>query len=165
VLAGLAALAVIGLALWGISAFVSGNEKVQVSADLAERYFRPGGVERLSKLIAEDGPLLFPSLVGDAGRKPIGIGHVGTDPLKGWRVFSLVPPGSAADCILALDQTTGRLGAPCIDRVFPPDGAGLYVLPVTAVTIDPDEQLVVDLRALPAAGAPATTAVPATTAP
>ena len=162
-LAGLAALVLIGLALWGISAFVSRSTTIQVSNDLSERYFRPGGVERLSRLIAEDGPLLFPSLVGDAGRKPIGIGHVGDDPLKGWRVFSLVPPGAPADCVLALDQATGQLGAPCADREYPPDGTGLLVLPVTAVTIDPDKQLVVDLRALQAAGTPATTALPAAT--
>lgn len=163
VLGGLGALVVIALALWGAAAFVSSNEKVQVSSDLSQRYFKPGKVERLSRLIAEDGPLLFPSLVGDAGRKPIGIGHVGDDPLKGWRVFSLVPPGAPADCVLALDQVTKQLGAPCVDREFPPDGEGLFVLPVTAVTIDPDKQLVVDLRALPPAVSPATTAVPAGT--
>lgn len=157
VLGGLAALVVIGFALWGAASYVSSNEKVQVSSQLSERYFRPGGVERLAKLIAEDGPLLFPSLVGDAGRKPIGVGHVGDDPLKGWRVFSLVPPGAPADCVLALDQETGRLGAPCAGQEYPPDGTGLFVLPVTAVTIDPDKQLVVDLRALAAADAPAAT--------
>ncbi len=156
-LAGLAALVAIGLALWGISAFVSSSTKVKVSTDLAERYFRPGGVDRLAKLIAKDGPLLFPSLVGDAGRKPVGIGHVGEDPLKGWRAFSLVPPGAPGDCVLALDQSTGQLTAPCAGRTYPPDGTGLIVLPVTAVTIDPDRQLVVDLRTLPAVGANAST--------
>ena len=146
-LAGLGALALIGLALWGISYSVSHSSKVEATARLSGRYFTPGGAERLSKAIAKDGPLLFPSLIGDAGRRPIGIGHVGTDPLKGWRVFSLVPPGAAPDCILALDQPTRLLTAPCAPDRYPEDGAGLTVLPVTAVTIDPNRDLVIDLRA------------------
>jgi hypothetical protein len=152
VLAGVAALAVLGLALWGAAAFVSSHDKVKVSERLAGRYFRPGSVNRLSKLIAKDGPLLFPSLVGDAGRKPIGIGHVGDDPLKGWKVFSLVPPGAPADCVLALDQATRTLHAPCAPSTYPEDGTGLTPLPVTDVTIDPDEQLVIDLHDLAASG-------------
>lgn len=152
VLAGLAALVLIGLAMWGVAAFVSSNEKVQVTGNFSERFFRPGGVDRLSRLIAEDGPLLFPSLIGEAERKPIGVGHIGTDPLKGWKVYSLVPPGAPADCVLSLDQATRRLTAPCTAETFPPDGTGLEVLPVTAVTIDPDKNLVIDLRALAPTG-------------
>ena len=151
-LAGIAAFAVLGLALWGASLYVSRNSDVKVNSALAGRYFRPGGAARLARLIANDGPLLFPSLIGDAGRKPIGIGHVGDDPLKGWRVYSLVPPGAAPDCILALDKTTGELAAPCSPSRYPADGTGLTVLPVTAVTIDPDENLVIDLRALAPTG-------------
>ena len=113
VVAGIAAFALIGLALWGVSLAVSHNSGVKVNTALAGRYFKPGGAERLARLITKDGPLLFPSLVGDAGRKPIGIGHVGDDPLKGWRVYSLVPPGASPDCILALDQSTRELTAPC----------------------------------------------------
>ena len=152
VVAGIVAFALIGLALWGVSLVVSRNSGVKVNTALAGRYFKPGGAERLSRLIEKDGPLLFPSLVGDAGRKPIGIGHVGDDPLKGWRVYSLVPPGSPADCILALDQSTRELAAPCAPTTYPADGTGLTVLPITAVTIDPDQNLVIDLRELAPVG-------------
>ena len=152
VLAGIAAFALIGLALWGASLAVSHNSGVKVNTALAGRYFKPGGAERLARLITKDGPLLFPSLVGDAGRKPIGIGHVGDDPLKGWRVYSLVPPGASPDCILALDQSTRELTAPCAPARYPAEGTGLTVLPVTAVTIDPDQNLVIDLRELPPVG-------------
>ena len=148
VVGGILALAVIALGLWGAAAFVSQHTKVKVNTDLAGRYFKPGGVDRLAALVAKQGPLLFPSLVGDAGRKPIGIGHVGDDPLKGWKVYSLVPPGGAPDCVLALDRSTRELAAPCTSARYPADGTGLTVLPVTAVTIDPDRILVIDLRSL-----------------
>ena len=153
VVAGVVALGLIALALWGVAAYVSRHsERVKVNTDLAGRYFKPGGVDRLSKQIAKGGPLLFPSLIGDSGRKPIGIGHVGDDPLKGWKVYSLVPPGSPADCLLALDRASGELAAPCTTARYPADGTGLTVLPVTAVTIDPDKNLVIDLRPLAPVG-------------
>ncbi len=150
---GIAALAVIGLALWGAAHVVSTNQNVQKTNLFVERFFKPEiPVDKLAKLVAKDGPLLFPSLVGGAERKPIGIGHVGDDPLKGWRVFSLIPPGATADCVLGVDRATKRLAAPCTPTTFPPDGTGLTVLAVTDVTIDPSGKLVIDLRNL----APAT---------
>ncbi len=146
---GIAALAVIGLALWGAAHVVSSSQKVQKTNLFVERFFKPEmAVDKLAKLVAKDGPLLFPSLVGGAERKPIGIGHVGDDPLRGWRVFSLVPPGAPAECVLALDRATRRLAAPCASATFPEDGTGLTVLAVTDVTIDPNGKLVVDLRNL-----------------
>ena len=148
VVGGILALAVIALGLWGVAAFVSRHENVKVNTDLAGRYFKPGGVDRLAALVAKQGPLLFPSLVGDAGRKPIGIGHTGDDPLKGWKVYSLVPPGGAPDCVLALDRSARELAAPCASARYPADGTGLTILPMTAVTIDPDRNLVIDLRVL-----------------
>lgn len=149
VLGGIAALAVIGLALWGAAHVVSTNEGVKTSDLFVDRFFRPEmPVDKMAELIEKDGPLLFPSLVGGAERKPIGIGHVGPDPMKGWRVFSLVPPGGAPGCVLAVDRTTGRLAAPCAPDTYAPDGAGLTLLAVTDVTIDPNRKLVIDLRNL-----------------
>jgi len=150
---GIAALAVIGLALWGAAHVVSSSQNVQKTNLFVERFFKPEvPVDKLAKLVAKDGPLLFPSLVGGAERKPIGIGHVGDDPLKGWRVFSLIPPGAAGDCVLGLDRAARRLAAPCSPPTFHEDGTGLTVLAVTDVTIDPSGRLVIDLRNLVPAG-------------
>ena len=145
VVAGIGVLALIAAALWGISAYVSrGSNKVEVR-QIASRYFDAGSAKRVAAQIDRGGPLLYPGLIDDAGKRPIGIGHVGTDPLKGWRVFPLVPPGAPADCLLAIDRTTRELAAPCSPTRYPPDGTGLALFPVTKVTIDPSQHLIIDL--------------------
>jgi hypothetical protein len=143
VAAGIGVLGVIALALWGIAALLSGSRKVEVR--LGDKYFDAGPAKLAAARIAKEGPILYPGLIGKAGKRPIGIGHVGTDDLKGWRVFSLVPPGAPVDCLLAVDRATGELAAPCWATRYPADGTGLDVLPVTKVTIDPDRHLIIDL--------------------
>jgi hypothetical protein len=145
VLAGIGVLVVIALALWGISAYVSHGNGVEVR--IGSRYFDAGPAARIAKQIDKGGPILYPGLVDDAGKRPIGIGHVGTDELKGWRVFSLVPPGAPAGCLLAIDRATKELAAPCWPTRYPPDATGLDVFPVTKVTINPDRHLIIDLTA------------------
>ena len=143
VAAGVGVLAVIALALWAIAAVLSGSRKVEIR--LGDKYFDAGPAKLAAARIAKEGPILYPGLIGQAGKRPIGIGHVGTDDLKGWRVFSLVAPGAPADCLLAVDRATGELAAPCSPTRYPADGTGLELLPVTKVTIDPDRHLIIDL--------------------
>ena len=143
VAAGIGVLAVIALALWGISAALSGSKKVEIR--LGDKFFDAGPAKLAAARIAKEGPILYPGLIGQAGKRPIGIGHVGTDDLKGWRVYSLVPPGAPADCVLAVDRVAGDLAAPCSPARYPAEGTGLDLLPVTKVTIDPDRHLIIDL--------------------
>jgi hypothetical protein len=146
VVAGIGVLGLIALALWGVSAYVSrGSNGVEVR--LGSRYFDAGPAKRIAAQIDRGGPILYPGLVGDAGKRPIGIGHVGTDELQGWRVYSLVPPGAPAGCLLAIDRVTRELTAPCWATRYPADGTGLDVFPVTKVTIDPGRHLIIDLTA------------------
>ena len=65
VLAGIGVIAVIGLALWGVAVVASGNaDKVRLGAPT----FQVGRADRLADTVTKGGPLLFPGLVGPAGR-------------------------------------------------------------------------------------------------
>ena len=144
VAAGIGVLGLIALALWGIAAYVSrGSNGVQVR--IASQYFDAGPVSRIAAQVDKGGPILYPGLLDDAGKRPIGISHVGTNELQGWRVFPLAPPGAPADCLLAIDRATKELTAPCWPTRYPADGTGLEVFPVTKVTINPDRHLIIDL--------------------
>src|SRR5262245_17756132 len=92
VVGGLAFFAVLGLVLWGVAALVSGGGS-SVRVNLGDNVFEPGDAADVSKEVADNGPILFPGLVGQAGVRAIGVYHVGTDPNTGWKVYSIVPPG------------------------------------------------------------------------
>jgi hypothetical protein len=142
VLGGLAFFAVLALVLWGVAALVSGSGS-NVRVDLGEDVFEPGPAEDLAEEIAEDGPILFPGLVGPAGTRAIGVSHAGVDPLTGWAVYSLVPPGAPPSCVLHLDRASLQLANPtCTSTRFPADGTGLDPVPWT---VGEDGMLVIDL--------------------
>jgi hypothetical protein len=108
VLAGLAVLAVLFGLLWLIAAVVTRNADQhdrRVGADV----FEVGRVDRLADSVARDGPILFPNLAGEAGRRPVGLDHEGPTDFDGWRVFSLRPVGAPASCLVSLDRTTKEL--------------------------------------------------------
>jgi hypothetical protein len=142
VIGGLAFFVVLGLVLWGVAALVSGGGS-SVRVDLGENVFEPGRADDLAEEIADNGPILFPGLVGPAGTRAIGVNHTGVDPLTGWAVYSLVPPGAPASCVLQLDRATRQLASPsCTPTRFPADGTGLEPVPWT---VDDDGDLVIDL--------------------
>jgi hypothetical protein len=159
VLGGLAFFVVLGLVLWGVAALVSGGGS-SVRVDLGENVFRPGEAADLAKEVAEDGPILFPGLVGQAGARAIGVYHVGTDSATGWKVYSLVPPGGPASCVLDLDRASRQLvDRACSGRRYPADGTGLDPVPWT---VDGDGVLVIDLTPEGEPGRGTTTVAPAT---
>jgi hypothetical protein len=103
---GLGVIIVIGLALWLVAVLASGHaDKVRLGAPT----FQVGRVDRLADTVARDGPLLFPGLVGPAGRRPIGLAHTGGDDASGWRAFSLVPRGADASCLVTQPQRDRQL--------------------------------------------------------
>lgn len=142
VVGGIAFFAVLALVLWGVAGLVSrGGDGVQ--SRLGDDVFRPGKVEPLAEEILESGPLLFPGLVGTAGTRAIGVYHVGTDAATGWRVFSLVPPGAPAACVLEVDRGSRQLvDRSCSGDRYPADGTGLDPLPWT---VDDEGTLAIDL--------------------
>ena len=140
VLGGLAFFAVIALVLWGVAALVSGGGDVQVK--LGDDVFQPGSADSVAEQVAEGGPLLFPGLVGTAGTRAIGVYHVGNDPLDGWTVFALVPPGAPPTCVVQVDRDTLELLDPCSGTRYPSAGTGLDPVPWT---VDEAGNLVIDL--------------------
>lgn len=94
---GVAALAVIALALWGVAALISGNPK-QVSNLAGPSTFRPGHVETYARIIDEDGPVMFPDLLGTSGDRTVVLHHDGDDPMLGWRVFLAHPADRPITC-------------------------------------------------------------------
>lgn len=159
VLGGLAVLVVLALALWGVAALVSrGGSRVQVT--LGENVFKPGKAVDVAEEVAESGPILFPGLVGHAGVRAIGVYHTGTDATTGWKVYSLVPPGAPATCVVEFDRAPRELvDRACSGRRYPVDGTGLDPVPWT---VDRSGVLVIDLTPEGEPGRGTTTAAPST---
>lgn len=142
VLGGLAFLALLGLALWGVAALVSHNADPN-DVNLGSNEFVLKSLKAKAARIAAEGPLLFPGLVGPAEREPIGIWHDGDVTTSGWRVFSLVPPGGGPGCVLQLDRRDrNALVDPCTNARYPADGS---TLPPINWRVDLDGNLVVTL--------------------
>jgi hypothetical protein len=136
VAAGLVFFVVVGLVLWGVAALVSGSSKVDVR--LGDDVFRAGDAKALADEIAENGPLLFPGLVGPAGTRAIGAYHAGDDPASDWQVFSIV----RGSCVLEVDRATLELIDPCTGERFPSSGTSLPPVPWV---VDRAGDLVIDL--------------------
>jgi hypothetical protein len=143
VLVGLAFIAVLGLALWGVSVWVSHhsgpNSKLQVN--LGEDTFNLGPAKERADEVAARGPLLFPGLVA-ANEGYIVVNHAGTDELSGWAAFAAVKPGSDVTCAVQWQAQAQQFRDPCTAATYPYNGAGL---PQFRVSIDNQRDLVVDL--------------------
>ena len=142
VLGGLAVLAAVFGLLWIIAAVVSRNAD-QKDARIGADVFEVGRVDRLADSIDRDGPILFPNLIGPAGERPVGLVHVGPTDFEGWRVFSLLPAGNAADCLIRIDRETKQL-EDCTGRPF--DAADLPDAERVEVLIAADGTLTLDLQ-------------------
>jgi hypothetical protein len=90
VAAGLAFLVFMGLVTWGIAAWIS-RDGVETSERLAPSRFPVGPVESAARIVAEDGPILFPGLNTTSGERTLVLDHQGDDPTRGWRVFYAYP--------------------------------------------------------------------------
>jgi hypothetical protein len=142
VLGGLAVLGALFGLLWLIAVAVSGQadqDHARVGADV----FEVGRVDRLADSVARTGPILFPNLIGPAGKRPVGLAHDGPTDFEGWRVFSLRPAGSADDCLVRIDRTTKVL-EDCNGRRY--DAADLPDAERVVVLIDKDGTLTLDLQ-------------------
>jgi hypothetical protein len=95
VLGGIGVLALIGLFLWGMAAYLSGDGSA--SERLAPQRLELGSVTNRANDVAEDGPLLFTELSTVSGERSLVVDHEGDDPLTGWRLYYAFPPGRP-DC-------------------------------------------------------------------
>ena len=107
VLGGIGFFAVLALVLWGIASLVSRNGS-GATANLATNVFRPGSVVRYAAIIEEDGPVLFPDLLGTDGDKSIVLDHESTNPMKGWNIYLGHPADRPITCKVTQVQHTDQ---------------------------------------------------------
>ena len=96
---GIAVIALILLATWGIAAFISAGGP-DSTGRLAPETFPVGGVEARAAAIADDGPLIFPGLDTTSGERTLVLDHGGADATSGWRVYWAYPDGSEPSCVV-----------------------------------------------------------------
>jgi hypothetical protein len=99
VVGGLAVIALIFLATWGVAAWTSRGGADSTSR-LAPPTFEMGGVDARARSVAEDGPILFPDLNTNAGPRTLVVDHEGDDPGSGWRVYWAYPADRDPSCVV-----------------------------------------------------------------
>jgi hypothetical protein len=87
----------IGLITWGIAAWIS-RGGTSVTDRLAPTRFTVGSVESASRIVEEDGPILFPGLNTTTGERTLVLDHEGDDPTRGWTIYYAYPAGRDTDC-------------------------------------------------------------------
>jgi hypothetical protein len=107
VLGGIAFFAVVALVLWGIASLVAQNGS-SATANLATNVFRPGSVVRYAAIIDEDGPVLFPDLLGTDGDKSIVLHHTGSNPMSDWAIYLGHPADRPISCKVTQIQHTDQ---------------------------------------------------------
>ena len=89
----------------------------EVARAVADETFAVGEAERLSRAIADGGPLLFQDPLeqgGDGRGRDIYVEHKGDDPEEGWSAVEVATEGTG--CRLELDRETKRYRRPCPDN-------------------------------------------------
>jgi hypothetical protein len=123
VLGGIGFFAVLALVLWGVASLVSQNGS-GATANFASNVFRPGSVERYAAIIKDDGPVLFPDLLGTDGDKSIVLDHAGADPMQGWSIHLAHPADRPITCKVTQVQRTDQF-TDCEGRTIGVDGLAL----------------------------------------
>jgi hypothetical protein len=142
VLGGIGFFGVLALVLWGIASLVSQNGSGATS-NLASNVFRPGSVERYAAIIQEDGPVLFPDLLGTDGDKSVVLDHVGSNPMEGWRIYLGHPADRPISCKVTQIQHTQQF-TDCEGRTVAVDGLALPPAGIAPV-VSADGILTLDL--------------------
>ena len=140
---------------WGLLALGSGGDG-PVRLRLGDDTFDAGQAQRLTRQIAQDGPVLFSDVSGRGQRRPIVVNHFGDDPEIRWVAFSAAAPGAEDNCFMAwsaerelfeeravADGAEREQGELCRDVTYPPTGEGLEQF---EWSVDDDGNLVIDLR-------------------
>lgn len=116
VAAGIGFFALLGLALWGVAALISGDDQ---STDLlTTRTFRPGHAENFAAIVADGGPILFADPIGTSGDRTIVLDHPpGLAPRDGWKLYLAYPADRPVSC--KIEQIRGtRTFTDCEDRTI-----------------------------------------------
>jgi hypothetical protein len=96
----------------------------------------------LAKQVEQDGPVLFPDLLGRG--RDIYIQHLSGDSAEGWRAFRATRTGADRTCTLRWEPAGRIFRDPCDPATtYPADGTGLEQY---QATVQGKNKLVVDLR-------------------
>ncbi len=127
VLAGIGFFAVLGLALWGVAAIISGNSD-DTTSNLAPSVQEMGSTSFVAAVIERDGPIILRDLLGDD--RNVVIDHTGADVDFGWAIYLAQPADREAGCGIELIKDT-RTFTDCDGRTLqigdlaaPPPGVG-----------------------------------------
>jgi hypothetical protein len=90
VLGGIAFFVVLALVTWGIAAYISGGG-ADVTDRLAPSRFEVGSAQSAARIVAEDGPIIFPGLNTTTGERTLVLDHQGDDPTREWRIYYAYP--------------------------------------------------------------------------
>lgn len=141
VVGGIGFFGLLALVLWGIASLVSQNGS-GATANLASNVFRPGSVQRYAAIIEQDGPVLFPDLLGTDGDKSVVLDHVGVNPMEGWRIYLGHPADRPISCKVTQIKHTQQF-TDCEGRTvavdglaLPPDGIAPVVSADGILTLD-----------------------------
>ncbi len=121
---GIVLIGVIGLALWGVAATISGGSSQ--GGLLTSDTFTPGPARSYAAIVAEDGPIIFPDLLGTDGDRTIVLDHSGDDPLNGWRIYLAHPADRPLSCKVSQVRQT-RTFTDCegrtitVEQLAPPE--------------------------------------------
>ena len=158
-LGGLGFFLLLGLVLWGVAALVSGGGS-KVRVNLGDNVFAPGDASDVAKEVADNGPILFPGLVGQAGRERSASTTSAPIRTPAGRCTRSCRPASPRRACSSWTALLASWSDPCSGRTFPADGTGLDPVPWS---IDNDGVLVIDLTPGGEPGQGTTTLAPPTT--
>jgi hypothetical protein len=144
VLGGAIVLAAIMGLTWLIAAYISGGG-AESSERLAPSTFAVGDVDSIAKIVAEDGPILFPGLNTTTGRRTLVLDHQGDDPAEGWHVYWAYPADRDAACAVTQVRRTSRF-TDCDGRQL--DVTELALPEGVRPIVENRERLSIDLRAV-----------------
>jgi hypothetical protein len=94
---GIGFLGLLALLLWGVASLLS-NGGAKTTDRFATKTFAPGPATAYAQLVVDDGPILFPDLLGTDGDKTIVLDHHGTDPATGWVIYLAHPKDRPLSC-------------------------------------------------------------------
>jgi hypothetical protein len=139
---GIVFFAILGLALWGVAALIS-NGNDQSSNLFSNHEFKPGSAIGYAQIVKQDGPIIFPDLLGTDGDRTVVLDHVGDDAAVGWVMYLAHPNDRPISCKVTQIRHTsnftdcaGRIVA--VDALAPPERG-------IAPTVSPDGVLSLNL--------------------
>lgn len=103
VLGGIAFIALLGLATWGVAAWIS-RGGADVTDQFAPTRFEVSTVETAANIVESDGPIIFPGLNTTTGERTLVLDHEGDDPTRGWTIY-YAHPVHRPDC--PVEQVVG----------------------------------------------------------